>query len=344
MKVQLVTAVTVLGLLAGCARRDAGPAQPSSAADGVRAPVQVVTIAIEQTSTPIEITGTVQAVQRAQIAARVTGTIEEMPLILGQRVHAGDKLVTIAAPDMAARLAMARTRLDAARKDLERERGLLTQGASAKETVRELEDRVKTSEAQLREAEATLEFAVLRAPFDGVIARRFANRGDLTTPGTPLLEVHGENPFEIEAAVPESDAARIKLGDAIPVVVPATSATLVARLTEIASAADARARSVVIKLAVPPGAAVRGGQFARLQIPGEPRPMIRVPLSAVTTFGQMERVFTVAADNRAVLRLVKTGARANDGVEILSGLNVGDRVIVAPQPMLRDGQPVEVRP
>jgi multidrug efflux system membrane fusion protein len=60
-------------------------------------------------------------------------------------------------------------------------------------------------------------------------------------------------------------------------------------------------------------------------------------------FGQMERVFALGENNRAALRLVKTGGRLNDRVEILAGLSAGDRIIVSPPAGLRDGQPVEVR-
>jgi multidrug efflux pump subunit AcrA (membrane-fusion protein) len=71
--------------------------------------------------------------------------------------------------------------------------------------------------------------------------------------------------------------------------------------------------------------------------------MLLVPSSAVTTFGQMERVFVVSA-NRALLRLVKIGARHGADIEILSGLATGERIVADPAAPLRDGQSVEVKP
>jgi multidrug efflux pump subunit AcrA (membrane-fusion protein) len=88
---------------------------------------------------------------------------------------------------------------------------------------------------------------------------------------------------------------------------------------------------------------VRSGQFARLQITGAARRALRVPAAAVSLFGQMERVFAIGENDRAVLRLVKTGARQDDWVEILAGLNEGEHIIVSPPAGLRDGHPVEVR-
>ena len=89
---------------------------------------------------------------------------------------------------------------------------------------------------------------------------------------------------------------------------------------------------------------MRSGQFARVAWPAGETKALVVPAAAVTTFGQMERVFVVA-NNSASLRLVKTGARHGAEIEILSGLAAGERVVsdVAAAP-LRDGQPVEVKP
>jgi membrane fusion protein, multidrug efflux system len=94
---------------------------------------------------------------------------------------------------------------------------------------------------------------------------------------------------------------------------------------------------------VPAGTAVRSGQYARVQVPGAPARTVLAPTAAVSTLGQMERVF-VTVENRAVLRLVKTGATRGDRVEILSGLGDGDRIVVRPPAGLQEGQPLEVQP
>lgn len=339
----LTRALSLLAVaaLAGCGKShpESGSGQP--ALPPVPAHVQVVHF--EPVPVAIEVTGTVRAQQRAQIAAKLMGAIEEMPVALGQRVRAGDLLVKLAADEVSARVEQVRTQLNTARRDLERERALQAQGASTNETVRNLEDRVTTGEAQVREAETMLGYAILRAPFDGIVTGKLANPGDLTHPGRPLLELDGVGAFEIHAGVPESLAAKLVVGAQVPVAIPATGVSFSGKLAELSSAADAAARSVAVKIAVPSEAEVRSGQFARVRIPGPSRPAMWVPDSAVTLFGQMERVFLVGADGRAVLRLVKTGARRDGRVEIISGLAEGDRVVVAPPHGLQEGQPVETR-
>ncbi len=328
-------------LLAGCGR---DPAHAQAKADLPAAKVAVTTVRTENLPVITEATGTVRPVQRARLASKVMGTIEEIPVVLGQRITRDEVLARISVGEISARVAGARSELRAVVRDLERERTLLSKGASTSDTVKSLEDRQASAEAALKEAEVMLGYAIIRAPFDGVVARKLADAGDLASPGAPLIEIEELGSFEIEASLPDSAAARLKAGASLEVEIPVAGLRLEAAITEISPAADPQARTVPIKLAVPAGTAVRSGQFARIHVPGTPLPTRLVPRSAVSTFGQMERVFAVTADNRARLRLVKTGRQRGDRVEILSGLEDGERIVNAPSPSLRDGQPLEILP
>lgn len=341
--------VRPLALLAALVLTGCGKPAPAHDAGAVPPPLpsvkaQVVTVRAEQIPSVTEITGTVRPVQRATIAAKVMGVIEELPVTLGQRVGAGDLLVKISAAEISARLAQAQSQLNAARRDLERERALLAKGASTADMVKGLEDRFAAAQAMVREAEVMLGYVTLRAPFDGVVARKLAQAGDLAAPGTPLLEIEGVSGFQIEVGLPDSVAAGLAVGSQLAVNVPAAALTFAGTLAEISSAADPAARTVPARITVPAGTRVRSGQFARVQVPGVPVRALLAPASAVTEVGQLERVFVAGADNRAVLRLVKTAARRDDRVEILSGLDDGERVVIAPVPGLREGQPLDIRP
>lgn len=340
MKLSLPLSLLLLILIsAGCSRHDAGvTASESLPAVRVRlAPVQAESLPLVT-----DVTGTVRPVERAVLAAKVMGAISELPVSLGQRVAAGDMLVKLFAEDTVARITQARSELNVARRDLSRETELLAKGASTAETVRNLQDRFEGSEARLRDAEIQLGYAEIRAPFDGVIAQKWVNAGDLAVPGRPLLELEGLGDFEIEAAIPESLASGLSLGAAINGEVAGNR--FAGTLREISSAADATTRSVSVKIALPAGSPVRSGQFARLQLPGLPVRTLLVPAGAVSVSGQMERVFVAGDDQRAVLRLVRAGAKRGDRIEILSGLREGERVVVDPPSTLREGQPLEVQP
>ena len=110
-----------------------------------------------------------------------------------------------------------------------------------------------------------------------------------------------------------------------------------------APAADPASRTFNVKLDLPADAGLRAGQFARLTVSVGDSRALRAPASAVTQRGQMELIFVVA-EHGAQLRLVKTGKRIGDEVEIFSGLSAGEHVVVEGASQLRDGQPVEVKP
>ncbi|MFI5356510.1 MAG: efflux RND transporter periplasmic adaptor subunit [Opitutales bacterium] len=338
MKTTFLLPLLPLFLLVGCSR-------PEAAAPPVALPpVQVRLASVQVAEFPelTELTGTVRPVRRAVLAAKVAGAITELTVTLGQPVRNDDVLVRLASAEATARVAQARAQLSVVTRDLRRERELLARDASTTETVRNLQDQVAAGEAAVREAEAQLAYTVIRAPFDGVIARRPVNVGDLATPGQPLLEIEGASDFEIEAGVPASLAAALTPRATFACTVG--EETFAGRLRETSSAIDDATRTIGVKLAVPAGATVRSGQFARIQIPGRLVATLLVPATAVSLQGQMERVFVAGDGNRAGLHLVKTGAPRGDRVEIVSGLTAGDRVVVAAPAGLREGQLLETAP
>jgi membrane fusion protein (multidrug efflux system) len=332
----------VLALFAGCAKHPA--AEAAAGAPLPPAKVRTATVTMESIASLTEVSGTVRPVQRAQLAAKLMGAIEEMPITLGQTVRAGDLLVKISAGEITARLAQAQAQLNVARRDLARERELLPKGASTADMVRGLEDRLTASEAMVREAEVMLGYAEIRAPFDGVIARKSAHPGDLAAPGMVLLEVEGTADFQVEVAVPDSLAAGLARGTPLTVELPAAGLTFTGAVAELSSAADTQTRSVLAKISVPAGTVVRSGEFARVGVPGNPVPTLLVPATALSPLGQMERVFVSGTDHRALLRLVKSGPVRGERVEILSGLDAGERVVVNPPAGLREGQTLEILP
>lgn len=337
----LLPLAAALALQAGCSRHDAS-SDTAATLPSVR--VRIVTVRVETIPAPTEITGAVRPVRRATLAARLMGSIEEMPVTLGQRVRAGDLLVRIGAGEMSARLAQAQAQLGQAAFDLRRERDLLTKNASTADIVQNLETRVALSEAAVREAETVLGYAVVRAPFDGVVEHKFADLGDLASPGLPLLEVEGVDSFQVEADIPDSLSGGLKIGAPANISIPSAGVSFAAPLTELSSAADAAAHTVTARFAVPAGAAASSGQFARVQVAGAPVRMLLVPAEAVSRDGQMERVFVEDGDHRSVLRLVRTGAAIGGRVEILSGVDDGERLVVSPPAGLREGQSLEALP
>lgn len=306
-----------------------------------RVKVSLLNVVEDESPTLVEVSGVVRANTRASIAPKVMGSISNFPIKLGQAVKKGDLLVEINAPEIREKVSQAQTQLRQAQRDLTREQSLFDKEASTAETVRNLEDRVAMMESMVTEAEAMLAYTEIRAPFDGSVSRIYADEGSLAAPGMPLLELDGTSGLEIEAGVPESLISGQIEGDRFQAYLPSSNSAFEATVVEVSSASNDQSRSVKVRFSIPANIQARPGQFARIQLEGSNRSKIMVPVNAISKLGQMERVF-VAVEDHALLRLVKTGATEGQQVEVLTGLDAGEWIVVDSTETLTDGQPLEV--
>lgn len=306
------------------------------------AQVRVITVAGQTPQRQSEVAGAVESLQRATISAKISGPIEEMPVELGSAVQKGTLLARISAGEIVARLSQAETQFGQAQRNFDREKRLLAQDASTRETVKSLEDAYRMAEAGLREARALRDYTLITAPFAGIISQKMANAGDLATPGMPLLVLENTEHLQVVAAAPEGAALKIKKGDALAVTVPAAEFSQTGTVTEIGPSTDTASRTALVKISIHGGDSLRPGQYARVALPGEGgAKALLVPETAVFRFGQMERVFVVH-NNTAQLRLVRSGEHLEGRVEILTGLNGGEQVVIQGGERLIDGQPVAI--
>lgn len=303
--------------------------------------VQVAKVRRERIPALIEVTGTIQAAQRAAISAKISGVITRMPVVLGSTVKAGDLLASLSAEEITARVNQAEAQLAQALRNLEREQNLLSKNAATPDSVKTLREQYTMAQAGLREARSMLAYATLNAPFDGVITAKLASQGDLATPGTILLELENPRRLQVRTAVPESLVLAIRTGDQLFVRVETAGIETKGTVSEIAPAADPQSRTAQVTLDLPEQEALRSGQFARVRVPGREETTLVVPAGAVVPLGQMDRVFVVE-DGRARLRLVRTGWREHGATEILSGLGGDETVVTSNNTQLVDGQSLKV--
>jgi RND family efflux transporter MFP subunit len=246
--------------------------------------------------------------------------------------------VRLSAEEVDARVDQGRAALARVERNYEREKNLLAQNATTAETVRSLEDELRLTTARLEEALTMQGYKEIRAPFDGRITSKEIRRGDLASPGMPMLTIEGTGQLQVHVQVPDSLSA-LPHGSAIEV--EADGHPLEARLTEWSPAADPASRTRLAKLDLPSGVPVRSGQYVRVNWPAEETTSLWVPATALSRFGQMERVFVVR-DGHLQLRLVRTGAARGDYLQVLSGLEKGERVVLNPSSGMRDGQPADI--
>ena len=219
--------------------------------------------------------------------------------------------------------------------------GARAQELAAAARVRAVASRIAEAKAGLGEARATFDYADITAPFSGRVLERRVDPGALATPGMPLLVVADEGVLRVEAAVEESRAAGVAMGDEASIEIEALPTPIVGKVVEIVPNVDVTTRAFLVKLDLPPEAGpLRPGSFARVGFRMGTRPRLVVPTTAVTTFGALDRVF-VASGDRARLRMITLGEAQGSWTEVLSGLSAGERVVDAPGADLRDGAPIE---
>jgi RND family efflux transporter MFP subunit len=325
-------------LLTGCYKAHQG----QTAAELELPSVQVCTQNVE--AKPLgsveEVVGTVRARLRATIEAKTTGRITDLPVVLGQKVKAGELLARLHAPEIKARLEQAEATLQQAERDAKRLSSLLNQNAVARADFEAADTRYRVAKGAVAEARAMMAYVEILAPFDGVVTRKWVDIGDQAAPGKPLLDIEDPSQLQFEADIPEALASRIKKDARMAIRVEQSTGDLSGTIVEIAPIADPISRTFRVKLDVQASPGLMSGQFARLIVPVGVSTSMRVPASAVVQRGQMEILFVVE-NQRARLHLVKTGRRVNDETEILSGLDSGDSVVVDNPQQLVDGQPLQ---
>ena len=330
-----ILVLLVAGSVAACKHGGKGGRRADDA-------VSVITQVVQSSPREVaeEVVGSVRTKVRSVIEAKVSGKISSMPVVLGQKVSAGDLLAQIDAQEIYARYEQAKAQREQALKDLDRMTALVQKQVSSRQEYDAAEAKFKVADATVREAMTMMGYAKVTAPFDGIVARKLADVGDLAAPGKPLLEIEDRGTLRFEADVPEALIGEVASGQKIRVAIPAIGKNFESVVVEVSPTADSASRTFLIKLEMPQDAQLRAGQFGRAAIPVGRAESIRVPASAVVQRGQMEVAFVVS-DGVSKLRLVKTGKKSDGETEILSGLVPGDKVVLEGVAGLVDGQRVE---
>jgi len=334
------TALMALALLAGCGDRVA-----PGTADVKRPAVTGVTVSAVQPARVgefYETSGTVRARVSSVIASRVMGTVTAVHVRAGDRVTAGQLLATIDDRDAAQRVRAAEQAFEAAKQGRsmaeltwQRYRKLHDEKALARQEIDQIETQKKVADAQYEQARAGLEearvwqgFTRITAPLPGVVTERRVDPGSMAMPGMPLFTVEGDGGFQLEAAVDEALSGKVRVGTGAAVTIDTLGLDTAGRVIEVVPAVDPATRTFIVKIALA-GRGLKSGLFARVRLPRGEREAILVPKEAVVERGQLTGVFAVDPRGIVTYRLVRTGKAFEGGLEVLSGLQAGDRIITA---------------
>lgn len=321
----------------------------SGGAKAVELPV--ITLQARSPVRTVTYDASVEAVRQAQLAVQVPGRVLELDVHAGDVVRAGQVLVRVdarAAEQGAvasnAQVAAARAALDVATSDLARKRQLAEKKYISQSALEQAESQYRAARAQVGALSAQAGAAqtqaglhVLRAPFDGVVAQLGVVQGDMATPGRTLLTIYDPKALRVTAHVP---ASILKQGEAdVQVWLAGADEPVKPVRIQVLPAVDARTLTQEVRADLPAGTHAVPGEFARLQWVAAGRregvPHVFVPVSAVVRRTEVTAVYVMGAEGRPQLRQVRLGAPQGDTVEVLSGLDPGERLITDPQAALR---------
>ncbi|HEY6007092.1 MAG TPA: efflux RND transporter periplasmic adaptor subunit [Geobacteraceae bacterium] len=357
---------TTLLTVSGCGRKETAPEK--AAAPRVTG-VTIAAVAEERVPDTLEAVGTVRARTSAAVAARIPGTVSVLRVREGDRVKKGQLLAQLDARESLAGAAGAQAAIDEAGRALEeaKSRKLLAdttferyrrlfeaqavtrQEFDTKQTERDLaalgvaraEARLQQSREGGRAATAVADYTRIVAPIAGIVTARQADLGASVFPGQPLLTIEDEGSYQLELAVPESLAGRVRPGTPVQVTLDALAIALSAKVAEVVPAADPASRTFIVKIALGQKG-LKSGMFGRGAMSlGTTTTGIMAPRQAIFERGALTAVWTVDQANTARMRLVKTGKTVGDRVEILSGLDAGERVVTVGVERVVDGARVE---
>lgn len=230
-----------------------------------------------------------------------------------------------------------RSKLEVARAESERADRML-QAARARQN--QIQARIQQARADVSNARIYAGYARLVAPINGIVVSKQADVGSMVMPGVPLLTIENDSRYQLEVAVEESQLGRIHLNDQARVEIEALdNKELICSVEEIVPTADPNTRSYLVKLGLPSvtEAHFRSGLYGKARFISGQRQALVIPQKAITQRGQLVGVFVVDQSGIARLRLIKTGKSFGDRIEVLSGVNDGEQIVIENVASIHDG-------
>jgi RND family efflux transporter MFP subunit len=312
--------------------------------------------------TTINLPGRLEAYYRAPIFARVSGYVKSWTVDIGAKVRSGDVLAEIEAPDLDQQLLQARADLlnaqAAARLSeatLKRRQTLLTQNFASQQDIDErtadLNSKtalVKASQANVDRLEVLASYKKLTAPFDGIVTARDTDVGTLINSGgggAPMFVISDIRKLRVYVNVPQTFVPLVKVGTRATISLPEYPSRSFQAVVESASQSiDSATATSRMQLGVPneAGELLPGSTgTVRLELTNDAQPL-HIPASALIFDQSGLRVATVGPGDKVVFRKVTIARDLGREIEIASGLNADDRVILSPPDGLNEGDPVRV--
>jgi membrane fusion protein (multidrug efflux system) len=307
------------------------------------APVEVQPAARGEMLAVYSGTAPIEADGEAVVVAKVGGELRQLLVEEGAHVRKGQVLARLDGERLRLEAAQSKAQLSKLERDYKRNVELQQRGLVAVSAFENLRYEVDAARAAYDLTALQLSYTDIRAPIDGVVAERFVKAGNTLNPNDKLFRVADLSPLVAHVHVPESELRKLRTGQVASAQVDAAGGAFQSVIQRISPVVDSNTGTFKVTLELrDPGNRLKPGMFARIDIVHERRTdVVRIARSALLEDDGNQRVFVVQA-GKAVSRPVVLGLTNGPLVEVLSGVSVGDPVVVVGQGTLKDGSPVRV--
>ncbi|KAA3625817.1 MAG: efflux RND transporter periplasmic adaptor subunit [Proteobacteria bacterium] len=303
----------------------------------------------EQWQPAIRSVGSLKAVNGIAVTTEVAGTIRAFEFESGKRVKVGDVLVRLEdSVDQAALKGLIADR-ELARIQFERASELSSRRAISQSEIDETRFRYEGIQARVQEQQASIAKKTIRAPFDGLLGLRLTDIGEFVSPGDDIVRLQALDPIYVDYAVSEREFRNLSEGQKVLVTVPAyPEREFAGTISAIESGVDESTRSIRVRATLEnDDAALRPGMFAEVRtLRSAIREVVTVPRTAISfnTYGDYAFVIEDGEGGGLTVnrRNVKTGAVREGRIEIIEGVDEGERVVRTGLVKLRAGQAVTI--
>ena len=331
-------AALCLAGLTGChGKADDKPAAAPPAPVEVQPAARGEMLAVYSGTAPIEADG------EAVVVAKVGGELRQLLVEEGAHVRKGQVLARLDGERLRLEAAQTKAQLSKLERDYKRNVELQQRGLVAVSAFENLRYEVDAARAAYDLTALQLSYTDIRAPIDGVVAERFVKAGNTLNPNDKLFRIADLSPLVAHVHVPESELRKLRAGQVASVQVDAAGGAFQSIIQRISPVVDSNTGTFKVTLELrDPANRLKPGMFARIDIVHERRTdVVRIARSALLEDDGNQRVFVVQG-GKAVSRPVTIGLTNGPLVEVLSGVNAGDPVVVVGQGTLKDGSPVRV--
>jgi membrane fusion protein, multidrug efflux system len=285
--------------------------------------------------------GSIRAVHETSIGSKLLARVTEVNLKAGQKVKANDVLIRLDDTDLQAKIQQAKAAVTSAEAlatqvaaDAKRAADLIQSKAISRQDYDKAVAMDRSAKAELlraqetiKEVQATLDWATILSPFDGIVFDKKVDVGDMVSPGQILVTLYDPKRMQLIASVRDSLAHKLQVGQDIGVQVEGLDKRCSGTVSEIVPESQSASRSFQVKVTGPCPPGIHSGMFGRIYIPLQEEQVLVIPANALRKVGQLELV-RVVENGKATMRAIRTGRRINADLEVLSGLHEGEQVVI----------------